>query len=130
MTHKVVPVEPTAGMVSAAQNEMYSHRNLSAWSTGVAAVGLCAGIAAAPTSDYVAVRRGDLEEIVGRIDEWAAAYPLTIFPTPDHDKARKALESEGLTLDAISASAMRHVITQVAEIIAPLRNRLREATNG
>jgi DNA repair exonuclease SbcCD ATPase subunit len=51
-----------------------------------------------------------------RIVKWSHAYPLTIFPEPDLKKARELLEAGGMTLDAISADAMRHVITQVAKI--------------
>jgi hypothetical protein len=42
---------------------------------------------------------------------WAKAYPLDIFPEPDMKKAHAALQAEGMTLDAVSASNMRHVVT-------------------
>jgi len=57
-----------------------------------------------------------LSEAHERIVKWSHAYPLTIFPEPDLKKARELLEAGGMTLDAISADAMRHVITQVAKI--------------
>lgn len=58
-----------------------------------------------------------LEDALQKIKNWADAYPLDIFPEPDFKKAHKILTAEGMTLDAISASAMRHVITGVKEIV-------------
>jgi hypothetical protein len=51
-----------------------------------------------------------LTEAHERIVEWSRAYPLTIFPEPDLKKARALLEAGGMTLDTISAHAMRHVV--------------------
>ncbi|NEH28156.1 hypothetical protein [Rhizobium ruizarguesonis] len=51
-----------------------------------------------------------------RIEQWAQAYPLTVFPEPDLKKARALLEAGGMTLDAISASNMRHVVEGVQQI--------------
>lgn len=55
----------------------------------------------------------ELVETLQELSAWARAYPVTIFPEPDFDKAHKVLTENGMTLDAISASNMRHVITQV-----------------
>ena len=52
-----------------------------------------------------------------KIDNWAKAYPLEVFPEPDFKKAAEVLKSAGLTLDAISASNMRHVINGVKDIV-------------
>jgi hypothetical protein len=49
-------------------------------------------------------------EALERIDTWAKAYPLDIFPKPDLKKAHKVLKTAGLNLDEISADAMRHVL--------------------
>jgi septal ring factor EnvC (AmiA/AmiB activator) len=57
-----------------------------------------------------------LAEAHERIVDWSRAFPLTVFPTPDLKRARELLEAGGMTLDAISADAMRHVIEQVAKI--------------
>lgn len=60
-----------------------------------------------------------LEEALRRIATWADAYPLDMFPEPDkayYAKAREVLEAHGMTLDRLSAAAMRHVITQVGHI--------------
>jgi hypothetical protein len=51
-----------------------------------------------------------------RIIQWSEAYPLDVFPEPDLKKVREVLSAAGLSLDQVSASNMRHVITRVAEI--------------
>jgi hypothetical protein len=51
-----------------------------------------------------------------RIVQWSEAYPLDVFPEPDLKKVREVLTAAGLSLDQVSASNMRHVITRVAEI--------------
>ena len=55
-----------------------------------------------------------LEEIVN----WSKAYPLDVFPEPDLKKAHKILKANGMTLDAISASAIRHVVTVTGKMAA------------
>lgn len=57
-----------------------------------------------------------MEEALQRIDQWSQAYPLDIFPEPDLKKAAELLKAGGVTLDAVSASCMRHVVTGVGEI--------------
>jgi hypothetical protein len=58
--------------------------------------------------------RGDaLEKLQG----WADAYPLAVFPEPDFAKAHELLQAGGMTLDAISASNMRHVISGVRKLV-------------
>jgi hypothetical protein len=51
------------------------------------------------------------------IEKWLAAYPLDIFPEPDMAKAADALKAAGQTLDAVSASNMRHVLQRLLEFI-------------
>ena len=51
-----------------------------------------------------------------RIDTWAKAYPLDVFLKPDLKQAAKVLKAAGMTLDAIEADAMRHVIDGVKDI--------------
>ena len=65
-------------------------------------------------SDETRIER--LEGALQRIVQWAEAYPLDIFPEPDLKRAHQVLTDAGLSLDSISASAMRHVITGVEEI--------------
>jgi hypothetical protein len=40
-----------------------------------------------------------------------------VFPEPDWAKAARVLKENGMTLDAISASNMRHVLDGVRRII-------------
>jgi hypothetical protein len=61
-------------------------------------------------------REAALEEALLRIVQWSEAYPLDIFPEPDFAKAHELLKAGGMTLDAISASNMRHVVEGVGRI--------------
>jgi hypothetical protein len=54
-----------------------------------------------------------------RILRWSQAYPHEVFPEVDAAtwrRAQKALEADGLTIDRLSASAMRHVVEGVGQI--------------
>ena len=62
-------------------------------------------------------RVGELEEKLKRILDWCNAYPVGIFKVPDLKKAHKVLKENGMTLDAISAHAMRHVLDGIKKII-------------
>jgi hypothetical protein len=69
--------------------------------------------------EYQEARVNKLEDAMQRIADWADAYPLEVFPELDNaylKTAQEALQAHGITLDRLSASAMRHVITQVARI--------------
>ena len=68
-------------------------------------------------ADNLKKRIEELEEALQRIDNWAKAYPLKVFPEPDFKKVAEVLKASGLSLDAVSASNMRHVITQVKDIV-------------
>lgn len=57
-----------------------------------------------------------LEEALYSILQWSRAYPIQVFPEPHFFSARALLEAGGITLDAVSASNMRHVVTGVGEI--------------
>jgi len=57
-----------------------------------------------------------LEEALQRIADWSAAYPYAVFPKPDLKRAHEVLTAAGMTLDAISAEAMRRVVEGVGEI--------------
>lgn len=52
-----------------------------------------------------------------QITSWINAYPLDIFPEPDFKKAHELLTANGMTLDSISASNMRHVLKGIQKII-------------
>src|SRR5690349_10737636 len=57
-----------------------------------------------------------LKEALTEIDNWSRSYPLKAFPEPDFAKVRELLEAGGITLDAVSASNMRHVVEGVGKI--------------
>lgn len=57
-----------------------------------------------------------LVEAMERIEQWAQAYPLAVFPEPNWERAAELLKAGGITLDAVSAARMRHVVEGVGEI--------------
>lgn len=61
-------------------------------------------------------RIDELIEALQRIVQWSEAYPIDIFPEPDLKKARELLAAGGITLDAVSAHCMRHVVEGVGKI--------------
>jgi len=74
---------------------------------------------AARAEAMIAARDARIEylcEHLQRIVEWSEAYPGTAFPEPDLKRAHELLQAGGMTLDAISAHAMRHVVKGVGEI--------------
>ena len=58
-----------------------------------------------------------LQDKLHQIQTWCDAYPLDVFPEPDFKKAARVLKENGMTLDAISASNMRHVLNGIKRII-------------
>ena len=71
-----------------------------------------------------AKEREHYDDLFEQIKGWCEAYPISVFPEPDFGKAREVLKANGMTLDAISASNMKHVITQVQKMIdAAIRAR-------
>jgi hypothetical protein len=56
------------------------------------------------------------EEALQRIVQWSEAYPLAVFPEPDWKKAAALLHAGGISLDAVSAHCMRHVVEGVGKI--------------
>jgi len=64
-------------------------------------------------------REERLTEALWRIKRWADAYPLEVFPEMSEEYAARAhavLTQAGMTMDRISAHAMRHVIKGVGRI--------------
>lgn len=55
-----------------------------------------------------------VEDFLHELDGWEQAYPLSAFPEPDLKRAAEVLKADGMTLDAISASNMRHVVSKIA----------------
>ena len=60
----------------------------------------------------LATMREALEHIV----QWSEAYPIAAFPEPDFAKVRELLAAGGIEVGAVSASNMRHVVTEVGAI--------------
>jgi hypothetical protein len=56
------------------------------------------------------------KDALRRIAAWADAYPITVFRKPDLKRAHEVLTAAGMTLDAISADAIRHVVEDVGRI--------------
>ena len=77
---------------------------------------------AADIDQLLTERQGWLYEIerlqaaLHEIDQWSRAYPFRIFPEPDFEKAHELLQVGGMTVDAISATAIRRAIEGVGEI--------------
>ena len=59
----------------------------------------------------------ELQDKLDQIETWIDAYPLSVFPEPDFKEVHKVLEENGLSLDAVSASNMRHVLKGIKRII-------------
>ena len=57
------------------------------------------------------------DQRLARIEAWCEAYPIKAFPEPDMAKAARLLEAGGMTLAAVSASNMRHVLDGIRKII-------------
>ena len=71
-----------------------------------------------------AKEREHYDDLFAHIKGWCEAYPISAFPEPDFKKAHEVLKANGMTLDAISASNMKNVITQVQKMIdAAIRAR-------
>jgi hypothetical protein len=61
-------------------------------------------------------RTAKLEDALQLIVQWSEAYPVAVFPEPDLKKVAELLWAEGITLDAVSAHCMRHVVKGVGNI--------------
>jgi hypothetical protein len=80
-----------------------------------------------PKTTYVLQLEAENAELRKQVDEledkqqtvrnWIKAYPLDIFPEPDFSKVRELLANGGITLDAVSASNMRHVLVGIEKIL-------------
>lgn len=67
--------------------------------------------------DEVGYQIDEMQGKLFKLSQWVKAYPLDVFPEPDFKKAAKVLKDNGMTLDSISASNMRHVIDGVKRIL-------------
>lgn len=64
------------------------------------------------SADLIDRMREGLQQIVS----WSEAYPLQVFPEPDLKKVRALLMAGGISLDSVSAHAMRAVVSGVGQI--------------
>ena len=89
------------------------------------------GAGVSPEVEYV---RADLAEglaqALERVESWTQAYPLDVFPEPDLKRARELLAAGGITIDAVSASAFRHVLNGLDRIVAEPLATWRAATES
>jgi len=72
-----------------------------------------------PDKEALIARIEDLEEALLQIVNWSKAYPLEVFPEPSKEyfaKAHEVLTANGMTLDRLSAAAMRRVVVGVGKI--------------
>ena len=58
-----------------------------------------------------------MEKALRDIESWAHAYPVNVFPKPDLRRAAEILSINNMSLDAISADAMRHVLEGVINLV-------------
>ena len=56
------------------------------------------------------------DEFFTKLMNWINAYPIAVFPEPDFKKAAKVLNDAGMSIDAISAANMRHVLSGLNEM--------------
>lgn len=61
-------------------------------------------------------REQRLEDALNEIMHWANAYPASVFPEPDLEKAREALATVGITMDALHGTWGRHLLKGVGGI--------------
>ena len=80
-------------------------------------VSLVASLAMRGEIKRLTKERDEAYEALEEIKTWSEAYPLNIFPEPDFKKAHEVLKLNGMTLDAISASNMRHVLNGMIHIV-------------
>lgn len=60
----------------------------------------------------------ELKEVFDQLRDWRDfAYPESVFSKPDLKEARRLLEAGGMTLDSVSADAMRHALTSVCRML-------------
>ncbi len=67
--------------------------------------------------EIITKRMEEAEEKLDKIEQWCNAYPLDVFPEPDFKKAAQVLKENGMTIDSISASNIRHALKGVKVVI-------------
>ena len=121
MTKEIIEMAVAAGIIPWTKHEHVGGNNFSASDEGLdgdlASLIQFANLVAAKEREHY-------DDLFQQIKGWCDAYPIAVFPEPDFGKAHEVLKANGMTLDAISASNMKHVITQVQKMIdAAIRAR-------
>lgn len=61
----------------------------------------------------MAIQNETMDIALHQIIRWCDSYPTDVFGEPDIERARKLLEDGGMTLDSISAVAVRRVVSAI-----------------
>lgn len=73
--------------------------------------------AAIHLEEYAAFEKSNGPATLRDVKQWCRAYPVAMFAEPNWTRAAQALKDAGESLDAISASNMRHVCRGITAII-------------
>lgn len=60
--------------------------------------------------DKTRERLHDAEEVIAKVDNWARAYPLDVFPEPDIARCAELLNTGGQSIERLAAYARRGAI--------------------
>lgn len=74
-------------------------------------------IEATTIATHYASENERMRDMIQQIADWQKAYPIEVFLEPDFKRAAEVLKDAGITLDAISASNMRHVLNGIKKIV-------------
>lgn len=69
------------------------------------------------TEDALIRENERMRDALQKIENWANAYPIGIFPEPDLKRVHAVLLAADLGLDGVSASNMRHVLNGIKKIV-------------
>jgi hypothetical protein len=68
--------------------------------------------------------RDACDDILNRLEGWASAYPLTVFPEPTKEQREWIHATAPGLMDRISASMGRHMAGCIADDLAKLKASL------
>lgn len=61
----------------------------------------------------MAIQNETMDIALHQIIRWCDSYPTDVFGEPDTEQARRLLEAGGMTLDSISALAVRRIVSAI-----------------
>ena len=79
------------------------------------------------TTAELQARIETLEDALQCIVQWSDAYPPNVFTEPDWKHVHALLEAGGISLDAVSASNMRHAVGGIGK--SPASRSIRSRRN-